>query len=203
MLSINSKTMQFVLRIFRNFGSDHFFLFSKVDFFSNFFFFPKKGLNYRTCSKSNFFCSSFKRFHGFLGKMTKIQIWIFLRILVGFKKFFLPKESICLRCYKQNVFFFIITYSLLGRGPKCLQKFLLKKCQKWPKVFLRRIFQKKRKTFFFVPNRKRTHSCNYVADHFFYILFFCLAFGFKARSCQKFLPKIVKFCLYFLKGIPK
>ena len=104
--------------------------------------------------------------------MTKIQIWIFLRILVGFKKFFLPKESICLRCYKKNVFFFILTYSLLGRGPKCLQKFLLKKCQKWPKVFLRRIFQKKRKTFFFVPNRKRTHSCNYLADHFFYILFF-------------------------------
>ena len=69
-------------------------------------------------------------------------------------------------------FFFILTYSLLGRGPKCLQKFLLKKCQKWPKVFLRRIFQKKRKTFFFVPNRKRTHSCNYLADHFFYILFF-------------------------------
>ena len=135
--------------------------------------------------------------------MTKIQIWIFLRILVGFKKFFLPKESICLRCYKKNVFFFILTYSLLGRGPKCLQKFCSKNAKNDQKFFYVGFFKKNEKHFFLSPIGRGHIVVTTLQTTFFIFFFFCLAFGFKARSCQKFLPKIVKFCLYFLKGIPK
>ena len=101
---------------------------------------------------------------------------------------------------KKVCFFFRLTYSLLNRGPKCLQKFLLEKDQKRPNVFLRRICQKKRKKIFFPPIGRGHLVVTPLQTTFFIFILFRPTFFFKVLSWQKFLPEKLKFCLYFQRG---
>ena len=135
--------------------------------------------------------------------MTKIQIWIFLRILIGFQKFFRPKESICLRCWKK--FFFLLdspTHFWAG-APSAFRNFCLKNAKNEQKFFYVNFFKKKEKNFFLSPIVRGHIVVEKLLTLFYFSFFFCLKFAFKVQSCQKFLPKKPKLCLYFFKRIPK
>ena len=129
--------------------------------------------------------------------MTKIQIWIFLRILIGFQKFFRPKESICLRCWKKIVFFLDSPTHFWAGAPSAFRNFCLKNAKNEQKFFYVNFFKKKEKNFFLSPIGRGHIIVEKLLTLFFFHFFFVLNLPSKFSHVRNFYQKKSNFAFTF------